>query len=132
MNIQYEGKILDIKKSFAIQELDAADGNRAPGMEQLRRAVIHLGQTAKKSASAFKELASKAEILSGQFEHLLDSMEVLRSGTAERQLMAAVDHLSCRRTGALITGIVALDMADNGGNGHGRYAAAGAARGSRP
>jgi methyl-accepting chemotaxis protein len=128
MSIKHEGKVINIKRIPSLDATDAAGGAGTPGMELLGQAVIHLGQAAKKNASAFKELASKAQKLSGQFEQLVDSMEFLKSGAAENQLMAAVGRLSGLRAQAANAGIVLLDVADNGGKVMVRYAVEGAER----
>ncbi len=97
MNVQHEQKIIDIRRGHSIQALNAAGGARTPGMEQLGRTVIHLGQAAKKSASAFKELASRAQTMSGQFGKLSASAQYLASELAEGRLMSAVDRFLVRK-----------------------------------
>ncbi|MFM2057645.1 MAG: hypothetical protein RLY71_2030 [Pseudomonadota bacterium] len=71
------------KTSELVQEISAASGEQAGGVNQITTAMNHLNSATQQNASAAEELSATAEELSGQAEQLQEMMAFFRLGGAE-------------------------------------------------
>jgi methyl-accepting chemotaxis protein len=84
------GRLLDAavpnirKTSDLVQEISAASGEQASGVEQINSAVSHLTQTTQQNASSSEELAATAEEVSGNAEQLRQLMAFFKVGSEKK------------------------------------------------
>ncbi len=104
------------KTSELVQEISAASGEQAAGVNQINRAMSHLNTATQQNASASEELSATAEEMTGQAAQLQEMMAFFSLGRQYQQ---------SRTKGGVLTGPTPRQPA--GDTAHG----AGPARGAR-
>ncbi len=113
----------DIQKTAElVQEISAASGEQSSGVEQINKAIMQLDQVVQQNASASEEMASTAEELASQSEQLLAAVEFFRTGDTEKKFLESDAQRAAPRAEQRKTGIVPVEPAKDGDNGHNRRA----------
>ncbi|MCC2639486.1 MAG: chemotaxis protein [Moraxellaceae bacterium] len=84
------------KTAELVQEVAAASGEQAAGVNQVNRAMAAMDQITQRNASASEELASTAEEMSSQAEGLAELVSFFRTG--DEQLAGAVHGARAARS----------------------------------
>ncbi|MFO1217836.1 MAG: methyl-accepting chemotaxis protein [Burkholderiaceae bacterium] len=91
------------KTSELVQEISAASGEQASGVNQITTAMNHLNSATQQNASASEELSATAEELSGQAAALQEMMGFFRlESGATRQAAPAAGQLARPRSASFV------------------------------
>ncbi|HPU50758.1 MAG TPA: methyl-accepting chemotaxis protein [Burkholderiaceae bacterium] len=80
------------KTSELVQEISAASGEQAAGVNQINRAMTHLNSATQQNASASEELSATAEEMTGQAAQLQEMMAFFSLGRQVQRSRGQVSH----------------------------------------
>jgi len=86
------GIIPDIRKTAElVQEISAASSEQNSGSEQINQALMQLDQVVQRNASAWQEIASTSDGLSGQAEELQSAVAFFKTDETHTRAPAIVE-----------------------------------------